>query len=104
MPDDPVKTMLQPFAANGAKLGVTHIGSKKECYQMLELASKKNLKPIIQLMDMKNAKEAVETLYGKDKSKVRYRCVRFTCLLWPLCMNGADFIHRHYTDKCSSRT
>jgi len=73
LPDKPLPTMMaQDFAANGARIGSTHIGSKKEAIEMLELASKKNLHPMIEEIRISEAgcKKAVEKVKVND---VRYR-------------------------------
>jgi len=60
------------FAGNGCFLGGSHIGSKKEALQMLDLAAKKGIKPWIEELPMKDAKTAIEAV---SKSNVRYRYV-----------------------------
>ncbi|PCH43607.1 GroES-like protein [Wolfiporia cocos MD-104 SS10] len=71
--DNPLP-QLHPFnfAGNGCVLGGSHVGSKKECLEMLELARKKNVRPWIETMPMKDAKRALE---GLKSNKVRYRYV-----------------------------
>ena len=46
LPDNPLPP-IQPFtfAANGALFGASHIGSKREAMEMLDLAAKKGIKP-----------------------------------------------------------
>ncbi|TFK57318.1 NADPH-dependent alcohol dehydrogenase [Heliocybe sulcata] len=73
LPDQPLPQLsafdLNP---NGCYLGSTHIGSKKEAVQMLQLAADKGIKPWIEELPMKEAKQAVERLKRND---VRYRFV-----------------------------
>ena len=46
LPDEPLPTMnAMVFMGNAAKLGSSHIGSKKECLEMLDLVKRKNIKP-----------------------------------------------------------
>ena len=60
------------FAPNGCLMGGSHIGNKKECLEMLELARSKGVKPWIEEMSMHDAGKALQNL--KD-NKVRYRYV-----------------------------
>ncbi|KAA1476357.1 GroES-like protein [Dentipellis sp. KUC8613] len=60
------------FASNGCFFGGSHIGSKKEALEMLDLAAKKGIKPWIEELPMKDVKKAVE---GVKDNKVRYRYV-----------------------------
>ncbi|KZT10969.1 GroES-like protein [Laetiporus sulphureus 93-53] len=60
------------FAGNGCLLGGSHVGSKKECLEMLELARSKNVRPWIETMPMKDAGKA---LMGVKENRVRYRYV-----------------------------
>lgn len=64
--------MAQDFAPNGAKICGSHIGSKKECLEMLKLAAEKKLHPKIETIDISEAgcKEAVEKV---KNNTVRYR-------------------------------
>lgn len=65
---------LQAFAlaSNGALLGGSKIGSKKDAVAMLDLAVKKNVKSIIQVLPMREAGTAVRNV---KENKVRYRHV-----------------------------
>ncbi|KAI0326846.1 GroES-like protein [Cubamyces sp. BRFM 1775] len=65
---------IHPFdlMPNGALVGGSHIGSKKECLEMLELAAKKGVKPWIEELPMKDAGAALRSLHD---NKVRYRYV-----------------------------
>ena len=73
LPDEPLPQFKPAaFMPNSSKLGGSHIGSKKEAMEMLELAAKKGVKPWIETMPMSRAKEAVE---GVKDNKVRYRYV-----------------------------
>ncbi|CCM01153.1 uncharacterized protein FIBRA_03201 [Fibroporia radiculosa] len=60
------------FAGNGCLVGGSHVGSKKECLEMLELARSKNVRPWIETLPMKQAKHALENL---NANRVRYRYV-----------------------------
>ena len=78
------------FIGNGCFIGGSHIGSKKEALEMLDLAAKKGIKPWrvdytsrvsfivltdllrIEELPMKDAKKAVE---GVKSGKPRYRYV-----------------------------
>ena len=45
-PDDPLPPIeITTFAANGALFGASHLGSKAEAMEMLELTAKKGVKP-----------------------------------------------------------
>ncbi|CAG8961700.1 hypothetical protein HYFRA_00006240 [Hymenoscyphus fraxineus] len=73
LPDEPLPgIMAQTFAPNGCKLTGSHIGSKKEMLEMLDLASKKNIHPMVETIKIseKGCKEAVERVKVND---VRYR-------------------------------
>jgi len=68
---------LPPLAAsallpNGAFLGGSHIGNKKEALAMLKLAAEKNIKSWIEVFPMKDAGKAVQ---GMIDGKSRYRYV-----------------------------
>ena len=74
LPDDNW-TDLHPMAlmSSAASIGATHIGSKKEAYQMLDLAAKKGIKPIIdEILPMSQAGKAIEAV---KNNTVRYRYV-----------------------------
>ncbi|MCJ1241125.1 hypothetical protein MMC14_009129 [Varicellaria rhodocarpa] len=73
LPDEPLpKMMAQDFAPNGANIGGSHIGSRPEMIQMLDLAAKNRIEPYIETVDISEAgcKEAVERV---KTNKVRYR-------------------------------
>jgi alcohol dehydrogenase (NADP+) len=73
LPDEALPALkAQTLAANGAFFGGSHLGSKKECLQMLALAAEKHVVPWIELLPMKDAKKAVE---GLKNNKVKYRYV-----------------------------
>ncbi|KAL5533502.1 ADH6_3 [Sanghuangporus sanghuang] len=57
---------------NGCYLGGSHIGSKKEGIEMMQLAAEKGIKPWIQEMPMKDCEKAIE---GMLTGKPRYRYV-----------------------------
>lgn len=73
LPDKPLPEIKAfDFASNGCKIGGSHIGSRPEMIEMLELASKNQIKPIIQTLSIseKGCKEAAEKVKSND---VRYR-------------------------------
>jgi len=73
LPDKPLPQMMaQDFAPNGSKIAGSHIGSRKECLEMLKLASEKKVKPMIETIDIseEGCKKAVEKVKVND---VRYR-------------------------------
>ncbi|KZT36194.1 GroES-like protein [Sistotremastrum suecicum HHB10207 ss-3] len=73
LPEDPLPSMMAfDLLNNGCKLGGSHIGSKVEALQMLDLAAKKNIKPWITELPMKEAGKAIE---GVKNGSVRYRYV-----------------------------
>ncbi|KAI0772639.1 GroES-like protein [Irpex lacteus] len=57
---------------NGAFIGGSAVGSKKEALEMLKLAAEKGVKPWIEELPMKDVGKALE---GLGKNKVRYRYV-----------------------------
>ena len=57
---------------NGAYIGGSAIGSKRECMEMLKLAAEKGIKPWIEELPMKDAGKAIQ---GVAENKVRYRYV-----------------------------
>lgn len=73
-PDNPLKPLqAQAFSPNGCYMGASHIGSRPEMEEMLELAAKQNIKSWVQTIDISEAgcKEAVERVAKNDN--VRYR-------------------------------
>ncbi|RDB18330.1 NADP-dependent alcohol dehydrogenase 6 [Hypsizygus marmoreus] len=73
IPDESLPSLHSAqLLSNGALIGGSHIGSKKEAIAMLELAAKKKVKSYIELLPMKDAGNAVRRV--KDNS-VRYRHV-----------------------------
>ncbi|KAI5118606.1 hypothetical protein M0805_004181 [Coniferiporia weirii] len=60
------------FAVSGCFFSGSHIGSKKEAIEMLDLAAKKGIKPWIEELPMKDVKIAIE---GLKDNKARYRYV-----------------------------
>lgn len=71
--DKPLPTMHAfDFVLNGAFIGGSHVGSKSECLEMLELAASKGIRPWIEELPMKDAKKAIE---GVGKNAVKYRYV-----------------------------
>ncbi|KAH8079866.1 GroES-like protein [Filobasidium floriforme] len=73
LPDQPFSIAGFAFAGNSAAFGGSHLGSKKEMLEMLDLAAEKNIKPIIhEVLPMSRAGDAIE---GVAKNTVRYRYV-----------------------------
>jgi len=73
MPDDELPAFKsQSLAGNGALIGGSHIGSKKEIIAMLKLASEKGVKSWIEELPMSQCGKAVQNV--KD-NKIRYRHV-----------------------------
>ncbi|KAG6918735.1 hypothetical protein DXG01_012220 [Tephrocybe rancida] len=73
IPDDKLPPLhSSEMVGNGALLGGSHIGSKKEALEMLDLAVKKGVKSWIELLPMKEAGKAVR---GVKDNTVRYRHV-----------------------------
>lgn len=73
MPDKPYPPMTaQGMAANAAQFCGSHIGSKRECQQMLQMCADKGIKTWIEELPMSQASKAVQNV--KD-NKVRYRHV-----------------------------
>lgn len=71
--DKPLPTLHAfDFVPNGAYVGGSHVGSKTECMEMLELAAKKGVKPWIEELPMKDVAQAIK---GVGNNKVRYRYV-----------------------------
>ncbi|KAJ1029442.1 hypothetical protein NDA13_002691 [Ustilago tritici] len=72
MPEDVFKIRIQNFAGNGCLMGSSHIGSKKEALQMLDLAAEKGIEPWIEVLPMKDCSKAVKRVEEND---IRYRFV-----------------------------
>ncbi|KAK4684218.1 hypothetical protein P7C73_g5972, partial [Tremellales sp. Uapishka_1] len=73
MPEDGLSNITsQTLSGNGASLGSSHIGSKKEAIQMLKLAADKQVHPWINVIPMKDAAKAIKAV---EDSTVRYRTV-----------------------------
>ncbi|KNZ78567.1 NADP-dependent alcohol dehydrogenase 6 [Termitomyces sp. J132] len=73
VPDDKLPALHTfDIMGNGALLGGSHIGSKKEVIDMLELAVKKGVKSWIEVLDMKDAARAVNAV---KNNTVKYRHV-----------------------------
>lgn len=73
LPDDELRP-INPMnlATNGALFGGSHIGSKKEALEMLDVAVKHGVKSYIQMLPMKEAGTALKNL---QNNKVRFRSV-----------------------------
>ncbi|KAK9461028.1 chaperonin 10-like protein [Lipomyces oligophaga] len=65
---------INPMAllANGVFIGATHIGSKKEILEMLDLAVKKNVRPWVETIPV-SAEGCSEALQRCHDNKVKYR-------------------------------
>ena len=71
--DQPLPS-LHPFdiTNNGCLIGGSHIGSKEDMMEMLQLAAEKDIKPWIEELPMKDVAKAIE---GVMDNSVRYRYV-----------------------------
>lgn len=72
LPDHEVSFKLQGLAGTGAALRVSHIGSKKQAYRMLDLAAQKGVRTWAEELEMKDVEKGV---LGVKENKVRYRYV-----------------------------
>ncbi|BGP18308.1 Alcohol dehydrogenase [Rhodosporidiobolus nylandii] len=73
MPDDELPAFKsQALAANGATIGVNHIGSKKEANAMLKLAAEKGIRTWKEIIPMSEVSKGVQ---GVKDNSVRYRYV-----------------------------
>jgi len=73
IPDKPLPALKTlDLAGNGGLLGSTHIGSKKEILEMLQLVKDKGVKTWVEVLPMKEAGKAVERV---KNNQVRYRHV-----------------------------
>lgn len=76
MPDDELAPFqTQALAANGAKLGVSHIGAKVEAEEMYRLAAEKGVRVWKEVIPMKDVAKAVQ---GVKNNEVR--CKRHPAL------------------------
>jgi alcohol dehydrogenase (NADP+) len=67
LPAEPLSGFNAMFLlGNGSFLGGSHIDSKKECLQILQLAADKGAKPWITQLPMSDAKKAVEAVNMND--------------------------------------
>lgn len=62
----------QNMAANGAFVGSSHIGPRKEILRMLDLAVEKKIKPWIKVRPMKEAAQSIEDV---ETGRARYRTI-----------------------------
>ncbi|QBM88207.1 alcohol dehydrogenase NADP+ [Metschnikowia aff. pulcherrima] len=62
------------FASNGTSFGSSHLGSKAEATDMLQLAAEKGIRPMIEEVPI-TEKSCGESLTRCDKNDVRYRFV-----------------------------
>lgn len=73
MPEDKLPQLsAQDLASNGASIGSSHIGSKKEAIQMLQLAADKGIKTWKQVIPMSRAADGIIAI---EKNTVRFRTV-----------------------------
>ncbi|PWN51013.1 GroES-like protein [Violaceomyces palustris] len=72
MPEDEFKLRAQHLIGNGCYFGSSHIGSKKEAIQMLNLVAEKNIQPWIEVVPMKDCSKAIKRLEDND---IKYRFV-----------------------------
>jgi len=73
MPEDKLPQIAsQDLAGNGCSIGSSHIGSKKEAVEMLQLAADKGIKTWKQILPMKQAKDAIMAV---ENNTVRFRTV-----------------------------
>lgn len=71
--DKPLPTLHAfDLLPNGASIGGSHVGSKAECMEMLQLAAEKGVRPWIEEMPMKDVKRAIQGLLNNN---VKYRYV-----------------------------
>jgi alcohol dehydrogenase (NADP+) len=72
LPDDAVPLKPPMFFPNGMLTGATHIGSRKETIEMLELAANRGIKSWVESVPLsaENLSKTVQRLYKND---VRYR-------------------------------
>lgn len=79
MPGEGIKVTNQDFISNGCFIGSTHLGSRNEMLEMLQLAADKGLNSWVEEIDI--SKEGLQLAMDKlGKSSVRYRS----------CMVGYD--------------
>ena len=79
-PDNPLPAMqAQVFAPTGCYMGASHIGSRPEMIEMLELAAKQDIKSWVQTIPLseKGCKEAVERVYNNDNVRFRLTLTNF---------------------------
>ena len=73
MPEDEWPSLTsQAMAPNGAFVGSSHIGSRKEILKMLDLAIEHKIEPWVTLRPMKEAAQSIEDV---ETGKARYRTI-----------------------------
>jgi len=73
MPEDKLpQVTAQKLSSNGCFIGSSHIGSKKEALQMLQLAADKGIKTWKNVIPMKNAADGIMAV---EKNTIRFRTV-----------------------------
>jgi alcohol dehydrogenase (NADP+) len=73
MPEDNLpQVTAQKLSSNGCFIGSSHIGSKKEVLQMLQLAADKGIKTWKNVIPMKNAADGIMAV---EKNTIRFRTV-----------------------------
>jgi alcohol dehydrogenase (NADP+) len=73
LPDQPIEK-LSPgqFTANGSSIGASHIGSRKQCLEMLQFAAERKLFPIVETIPI-SEEGCAKVMEGVKNNKVRYR-------------------------------
>jgi len=73
LPDEPLPPInVFDLLKNASRIGSSHIGSKVEALEMMQLAADKGIKPWIEELPMKDCNKAVR---GVKEGKARYRYV-----------------------------
>ena len=73
MPEEGLdKITSQALSGNGAALTSSHLGSRQEALDMLQMAADKGLKPWVNVLPMKDAAKGIKAV---EDNTVRYRTV-----------------------------
>jgi alcohol dehydrogenase (NADP+) len=83
----------QDFVPNGAFIGGSHIGSKKEAMQMLQLAADKGIKAWKEIIPMRKAADGIRAI---EENRVRFR----TVLQQGRCFFVSSFFSPIYQGDC----
>jgi alcohol dehydrogenase (NADP+) len=70
--DDGIKIRNQTFLANGCFFGSSHLGSRRETLEMLQLAADKGIRTWIEEVPI-NAKNLADVMVRLHKNDIRYR-------------------------------